>query len=83
MCLFEAAAPVRNNDMGLLSLPLLYGAKINDLIMAGEWWRLVTPMFLVQDQQIGSVLPFFTVSKTHLTKTAGDFKYPTTILSKS
>ncbi|KAJ0255087.1 RHOMBOID-like protein 9 [Hirschfeldia incana] len=46
VCLFEAAAPVRNNDMGLLSLPLLYGAKINDLIVAGEWWRLITPMFL-------------------------------------
>ncbi|EFH45027.1 rhomboid family protein [Arabidopsis lyrata subsp. lyrata] len=46
VCLFEAAAPVRNNDMGLLSLPLLYGAKINDLILAGQWWRLVTPMFL-------------------------------------
>ncbi|CAF1858473.1 hypothetical protein HID58_061545 [Brassica napus] len=46
VCLFEAAAPVRNNEMGLLSLPLLYGAKINDLIVAGEWWRLLTPMFL-------------------------------------
>ncbi len=23
-----------------------YGAKINEFIIAGEWWRLVTPMFL-------------------------------------
>ena len=66
VCLFEAAAPVRNNDMGLLSLPLLYGAKINDLIVAGEWWRLVTPMFLVQDQQIGSVLPILLLSQKQL-----------------
>jgi rhomboid protease GluP len=25
---------------------MLYGAKINEAILAGEWWRLVTPMFL-------------------------------------
>ncbi|KAI3412731.1 Rhomboid domain-containing protein [Psidium guajava] len=44
--LFEIASPVRNSEMDLFSLPLLYGAKINHLILTGEWWRLVTPMFL-------------------------------------
>jgi membrane associated rhomboid family serine protease len=32
--------------MGDASLPYLYGAKVNELIVDGEWWRLVTPMFL-------------------------------------
>ncbi|CAN0878351.1 RHOMBOID-like protein 9, chloroplastic [Linum grandiflorum] len=44
--LFEIATPVRSSQFQLFSLPLLYGAKINDLILTGEWWRLVTPMFL-------------------------------------
>uniref|UniRef100_A0A2P2MSJ3 Rhomboid-like protein n=1 Tax=Rhizophora mucronata TaxID=61149 RepID=A0A2P2MSJ3_RHIMU len=44
--LFEIASPVRNSQYELFSLPLAYGAKINDLILLGEWWRLVTPMFL-------------------------------------
>ncbi|KAL6010797.1 hypothetical protein ACLOJK_001239 [Asimina triloba] len=43
---FEIASPIRDSDMGRLSLPLMYGAKINELILDGEWWRLVTPMFL-------------------------------------
>lgn len=47
--LFEIASPIRKSEFELFSLPLLYGAKINDLILVGEWWRLVTPMFLVQD----------------------------------
>ncbi|KAK9271676.1 hypothetical protein L1049_002039 [Liquidambar formosana] len=44
--LFEIASPIRNSELELFSLPLIYGAKINHLILVGEWWRLVTPMFL-------------------------------------
>ncbi|KAF4382508.1 hypothetical protein F8388_015336 [Cannabis sativa] len=44
--LFEIASPIRSSDMELSSLPLLYGAKVNHLILVGEWWRLITPMFL-------------------------------------
>ncbi|XP_031117666.1 RHOMBOID-like protein 9, chloroplastic [Ipomoea triloba] len=44
--LFEIASPVRSAELELCSIPSLYGAKINDLILIGEWWRLVTPMFL-------------------------------------
>nr|XP_043632247.1 RHOMBOID-like protein 9, chloroplastic [Erigeron canadensis] len=44
--LFEIASPIKDTDMELFSLPALYGAKINHLILYGEWWRLLTPMFL-------------------------------------
>nr|AIY60720.1 rhomboid protein Dioop_RBL9 [Dioscorea oppositifolia] len=44
--LFEIASPIKNSDVEQLSLPLMYGAKINKLILDGEWWRLLTPMFL-------------------------------------
>lgn len=44
--LFELASPVRSSDIESVSLPLLYGAKINELILDGEWWRLITPTFL-------------------------------------
>ncbi|XP_072998336.1 RHOMBOID-like protein 9, chloroplastic isoform X1 [Typha latifolia] len=44
--LFEIASPIRNSDIENLTLPLFYGAKINKLILLGEWWRLLTPMFL-------------------------------------
>lgn len=44
--LFEIASPIRNSNLNLFSLPMVYGAKVNNLILTGEWWRLVTPMFL-------------------------------------
>ncbi|KAK8588630.1 hypothetical protein V6N13_087537 [Hibiscus sabdariffa] len=44
--IFEIATPVRIPELELFSIPSLYGAKINNLILVGEWWRLVTPMFL-------------------------------------
>ncbi|KAM3285909.1 RHOMBOID-like protein 9, chloroplastic isoform X1 [Capsicum chacoense] len=44
--LFETASPVSNSEIGIFSLPMVYGAKINHLILLGEWWRLLTPMFL-------------------------------------
>ena len=27
-------------------LPACYGLKVNELILAGQWWRLITPVFL-------------------------------------
>ncbi|MCO5614064.1 hypothetical protein L7F22_068345 [Adiantum nelumboides] len=44
--LFGLASPVDTSGMGTSTLPLLYGAKVNELLLNGEWWRLITPMFL-------------------------------------
>lgn len=44
--LFGLASPIDTAGMGISTLPLLYGAKVNALILDGQWWRLITPMFL-------------------------------------
>lgn len=44
--LFGLASPVDTAGMGTSTLPHLYGAKVNELLLSGEWWRLITPMFL-------------------------------------
>lgn len=46
--LFGLASPKGMPGMVDASLPFLYGAKVNELIVNGEWWRMVTPMFLVR-----------------------------------
>eukprot|EP00250_Pteridium_aquilinum_P018244 c24004_g1_i2 orf=392-1828(+) len=44
--LFGLASPIDTAGMGTSTLPHLYGAKVNELLLSGEWWRLITPMFL-------------------------------------
>jgi membrane associated rhomboid family serine protease len=41
--LMSWAAPDGSRDSGVL---VVYGAKVNTLIDAGQWWRFVTPIFL-------------------------------------
>jgi membrane associated rhomboid family serine protease len=44
--LFGLASPLQVPSMMDASLPFVYGAKVNELILNGEWWRLITPTFL-------------------------------------
>ena len=44
-----ASTAILNND-----LPLMLGARANDLIRSGQWWRFITPVFLH-----GSVMHIF------------------------
>ncbi|CAI5952008.1 unnamed protein product [Closterium sp. NIES-64] len=44
--LFELASPEAVPGVITTSLPALLAAKVNPLIEAGEWWRLLTPSLL-------------------------------------
>lgn len=46
--LFELASPQLVTGNFATSLPNLFGAKVNELIAQGEWWRLFTPSLLVR-----------------------------------
>ena len=37
-----ASMAILNED----DLPLMLGARVTDLICSGQWWRLITPVFL-------------------------------------
>jgi rhomboid protease GluP len=40
------AAGGASDDAGFNAVLIAYGAKVNSLIQAGQWWRFVTPVFL-------------------------------------
>lgn len=54
ICVLVYLVQVATTNLLGYDLPMLLGAKINDAIIAGEYWRLFTPMWLH-----GSVLHIF------------------------
>eukprot|EP00249_Psilotum_nudum_P017782 c26487_g1_i1 orf=370-2076(+) len=47
--IFGLASPIQTADVGMSTLPLLFGAKVNRFVLDGQWWRLITSMFLHSD----------------------------------
>jgi len=58
-----------------IDLPAALGVKANDLIVAGQWWRLFTPMLLHDDSllplHIGFNMYFLAIVGTRLEKFTG------------
>jgi rhomboid protease GluP len=47
-------------------IPAIFGLKVNELIIAGQWWRLFTPMLLHDDR-----LPFHVASNMYFLAIVG------------
>lgn len=61
-----------------VDLPAELGGKVNDLIIAGQWWRLFTPMLLHDDQMllhIGFNMYFLAVVGARLEKFTGHWAF--------
>jgi len=59
-------------------IPGVLGLKVNELIIAGQWWRLFTPMFLHDDQlplHIASNMYFLAIVGPRLEKFTGHWAF--------
>jgi rhomboid protease GluP len=63
---------------GAVDIPGALGAKVNELIIQGQWWRLFTPMLLHDDHlplHIASNMYFLAIVGPRLEKISGPWRF--------